>query len=94
MKMSAGREEELSYMQKKRVWTPVLRTSVLEKSSRAPIVGVRWVDVEKGETVRCRLCAKEYATDKRDDLFAGTLPFSGMRYVISDAMGRGRRSKF
>ena len=41
------------------------------------IVGVRWVDVDKGSEIRSRLVAQEFAgTDDRDDLFAGTPPLT------------------
>ncbi len=57
-------------------------------------VGTRWVFVKKGDKVRCRLVAQEFAgNDKREDLYAGTPPLSATRYLLSDSVSRGRRNK-
>ena len=41
------------------------------------IVGTRWLFADKGDKVRCRLVAQEFAGgDKREDLYAGTPPLS------------------
>ena len=42
--------------------------------------------------MRCRLVAQEFAgSDKREGLYAGTLPLSATRYVLSDRVSRGNR---
>ena len=49
--------------------------------------------VKKGDKVRCRLVAQEFAgSDKREDLYAGTPPLSATRYLLSDIVSRGRRN--
>ena len=53
------------------------------------------VFVKKGDKVRCRLVAQEFAgSDKREDLYAGTPPLSATRYLLSDSVSRGRRERF
>ncbi len=48
-----------------------------EQTGKAPI-GVRWVDINKGDEInpeyRSRLVAKEIKIDGRDHLFAATPP--------------------
>jgi len=59
------------------------------------IVGTRWVFVKKGDKVRCRLVAQEFAgSDKREDLYAGTPPLSATRYLLSDSVSRGREARY
>jgi len=56
---------------------------------RGKVVGVRWVDVLKGEIVRSRLVAQEFAgNDDRDDLFAATPPLSASKYILSEVASR------
>lgn len=51
--------------------------------------------VKKGDKVRCRLVAQEFAgSDKREDLYVGTPPLSATRYILSDHASRGRRNKY
>ena len=53
-----------------------------EATGKGPI-GVRWVDINKGDEdrpeYRSRLVAKELKTDKREDLFAATPPLEAAR---------------
>ena len=52
----------------------------LDKSGK--IVGVRWVDVDKGYEIRSRLVAQEFAgKEDRDDIFAGTPPLSATKML-------------
>ena len=60
-----GRKEELDWMQKMHVWDRVPRSEATQ-SGTDNIVGTRWVYVDKGDQVRCRLVAQEFAgNDKR-----------------------------
>ena len=57
---------------------------------RGKIVGVRWVDTQKGPIVRSRLVAQEFASkDDREDIFAATPPLFATELVISDAASQG-----
>ena len=50
--------------------------------------------VKKGEKVRCRLVAQEFAgNDKREDFYAGTSPLAATRYLLSDIVSRGRNNR-
>ena len=72
------------------VYEYVSRAEAL-RSSRGKLVGVRWVDVLKGDLVRSRLVAQEFASkEAREDLFAATPPLSATKYVISEVASRGR----
>ena len=92
-KVQEGCNEELGFMSQMGVWDRVTR----EKARNDPegkIVGTRWVFVKKGDKVRCRLVAQEFAgNDKREDLYAGTPPLAATRYLLSDSVSRGRRNK-
>ena len=71
-KVQAGCDEELGFMNQMRVWDKVSREQA-QDDPEGKIVGTRWVFVKKGDKVRCRLVAQEFAgSDKRDDLSAGT----------------------
>ena len=87
-KVHEGCQEELGFMSQMGVWDNVTR----EKARNDPegkIVGTRWVFVKKGEKIRCRLVAQEFAgSDKREDLYAGTPPLSATRYLLSDSVSR------
>ena len=68
------------------------RNKVLSENPGTKIIKTRWVKVQKGSAVRCRLVVQEVAYDKRDDLFAGTPPLGAMRHLLSSAMSQGSRS--
>ena len=90
--VAEGIEEEMGCMRKQDVWTPVKRAQVLQSNPRAQIIKTGWVKNNKGNAVRCRLVGKEYANEKRDDLFAGTPPLAAMRHLVSSATSMGVRS--
>jgi len=64
------------------------------RRSGGKLVGVRWVDVAKGDGVRSRLVAQEFAgKEEREDLFAGTPPLAAVKLLISEVatkVGAGR----
>ena len=71
------------------VWDKVTR-EYAKSDPEGQIVGTRWVFVKKGDKVRCRLVAQEFAgKDKREDLYAGTPPLSATRYLLSDSVSMG-----
>ena len=58
------------------------------------IVGVRWVDVQKGAGIRSRLVAQEFAANEdRNDLFAATPPLMATKACISDAASKGKSGR-
>ena len=75
-KVKDGREEDLGYMRKMHVRDRVPRSEAA-RDDQGNIVGTGRVYVDKGDKVRCRLVAQEFArSDKRKDLYAGTPPLS------------------
>ena len=64
----------------------------MEKTGRNPI-GVKWVDVNKGDErrpeYRSRLVAKEVKRDKREDSFASTPPLEAFKIFLSLALTEG-----
>ena len=63
-----------------------------DRTGKKPI-GVRWVDINKGDDrkprYRSRLVAKELSLDKRDDLFAATPPLEAKKLLLSVALTAG-----
>ena len=89
--VKAARLKEMVTFAEMGVYEYVPRSvAVSDKSGK--LVGVRWVDIDKGSEVRCRLVAQEFASkEDRDDLFAGTPPLMASRLVLSDVASSGRR---
>ena len=76
------------------VWDKVTREQA-HQDPEGKVVGTRWVFVKKGDKVRCRLVAQEFAgNDEREDLYAGTPPLAATRYLLSDSVPRGRKNKW
>ena len=68
------------------VYDKVPTSQCWQETGKAPI-GVRWVDINKGDTeqpnYRSRLIAKEYKNDVRPELYAATPPSECLRFMIS-----------
>ena len=65
-KVKAGCDEELGFMRDMHVWDKVTREQA-HQDPEGKVVGTRWVFVKKGDKVRCRLVAQEFAgSDKRE----------------------------
>ena len=83
-----ARKEEMSEVRKHGVYVKVPISRCWEETGKAPI-GVRWVDVNKGDQVhpeyRSRLVAKEIKHEKREDLFAATPPLEAKKMLLSMA---------
>ena len=88
-KVEEARAEEMKTFEEMGVYEYARRCDIVGK-----IVGVRWVDVDKGSEIRSRLVAQEFAgKDDRDDLFAGTPPLTATRLIISDVASSKRTQK-
>jgi len=87
-----ARQEELEEIRKHEVYVKVLVQECWDKTGKGPI-GVRWVDVNKGDEetpeLRSRLVAQEINRYKRDDLFAPTPPLEALKMMISTAVTEG-----
>ena len=83
--VKAARKEELEEYRKYGVYKKVPIERAWKEIGRGPI-GVRWVDINKGDEVhpeyRSRLVAQEIKTDKREDLFAATPPLEAKKLLF------------
>ena len=91
-----AREEEMNEFKKYGVYVKVPVEECWKETGKNPI-GVRWVDVNKGDRenpkYRSRLVAKEIKKDKREDLFAATPPIEAKKGLLSTVahwVGEGR----
>jgi len=88
-----ARQLEMRTFKEMDVYSYVLREEA-RGDKNGKVVGVRWVDVQKGLLVRSRLVAQEFAgKDEREDIFAATPPLFATKVVISDAASRGDGGK-
>jgi len=86
---SKARKLEMNTFKEMDVYDYITREEA-KKDKDGKIVGVRWVDIQKGALVRSRLVAQEFAgKDEREDIFAATPPLFATKVVISDAASRG-----
>ena len=80
-----GPERELKKLEERAVRERVPR-AVAMQDPEGKFVETRWVAVQKGEEVRCRCDAQEFAAgDPRTDLFAGIPPLFAARLLVSMA---------
>ena len=88
----AARDEEMVEVRKHHLYSKVPLKECWERTGKDPI-GVRWVDVNKGDNVhpeyRSRLVAKEIKANKREDLFAATPPLEAQKILLSMAVTEG-----
>ena len=89
-----ARAEEMTEFDKHTVYTKVPLKECWDVTGKAPI-GVRWVDVNKGDKVhpeiRSRLVAKEINRHRRDDLFAATPPIECKKDAVQHGSDGGDR---
>ena len=85
--VKAARQIEMDYFEKMQVYDRVPRDH--QKHTHGKIVGVRWVDINKGDiedpNYRSRLVAREFNTQRDDTLYASTPPLEALRLVVSHA---------
>ena len=87
-KVKKGEQLEMEKFKSRQVYDCVPRDDI----GNGKVIKTRWVRVKKGEDVRCRLVAQEFAAgDPRDDLFASTPPLFSARWIVSSAATRRRR---
>ena len=92
-KVRSARREEILYFRGMKVYIKVPKSECFENTGKAPI-GVRWVDINKGDTTdpnyRSRLVAKEFKTDDRQEWYAATPPGECLKVLLSKwQRGRG-----
>ena len=88
-----ARAAEIDFYRKMGVYVKVPTSECFAKTGQKPI-GVRWVDIDKGDrdrpNYRSRLVAKQYRQERNDDLYAATPPIESLRAVISSATTGGQ----
>ena len=90
-KVRQERECEMAHFKQRGVYTYV-RRSEAQSVIGGKFIGTRWVQCNKGDTVRCRLVAQKFANgDPRSDLFAGTPPLFAARLLVSRVASRTDR---
>ena len=73
-KVQAGRLKEYNALVSRNVYRTVDR-ELARSNPQGKFIKTRWVKSQKGDDVRCRFVAQEFASgDPRGDLFAGTPP--------------------
>ena len=81
-----ARQEEMEYFFGMNVCTKVPEGEAWDRTGKRPI-GVRWVDVNKGDdddpNYRSRLVAKDIRKKGEDAIFAPTPPLESLRAVLS-----------
>ena len=84
--MRQARRDEIDYFKKMNVYQKVPVHEAWQETGKGPI-GVRWVDINKGDedrpNYRSRLVAKEFKDDVRPELYAATPPSECLRLMIS-----------
>ena len=79
-KVKKGDEKELEKLKGRGVYEYASRS----EAQSGKLIKTRWVRTEKGQDVRSRFVAQEFAAgDPRDDLFASTPPLFAARQVVS-----------
>ena len=81
-----ARQEEIDYVHKMNLYTKVQIKEAYKETGKGPI-SVRWIDINKGDVecpnYRSRLVAREINNNKREDLFAATLPLEALKVILS-----------
>ena len=87
--MRKAREPELKYLRDLGVYEKFDEKEAVAKYKIAP-VDTKWIDTDKafeGEPmqIRSRMCARDFKSDDRPDLYAGTPPLEALKAIISIA---------
>ena len=81
------RQNELDYIEKKKVWGIVSRDKA--RANGWNVIKSRWLDVNKEDDVsvsyRSRSVGKEFADKRVVGLFAGTPPLEALRFLVHEA---------
>ena len=92
--VKVARREEIQYFKDMNVYRKVPIEECWKETGANPI-GVRWVDVNKGDTAnpnyRSRLVAKEYKKDEKPEWFAATPPSECLKVLLSKMAGKRTR---
>ena len=88
--VQAARADDMKSFKEMEVYVYVKRENA-RRNGDGKLVGVRWVDILKGDSVRSRLVAQEFAgKDERDDIFASTPPLTATKLILSDFSSKSK----
>ena len=82
-KVRGARNEEMGYVKDMGVYKYVYRDRAREEAGGKAPIRVRWVDSDKGERFRSRLCAMEIRRTAESAWFAGTPPLESLRVLAA-----------
>ena len=87
-----ARAEEMQEFKEHTVYVKRPTSECWEKTGSGP-VGVKWIDINKGDEekqkLRSRLVAQEFNTNKADSIFAATPPIEAKKALFSLAVTEG-----
>ncbi len=93
--VKVARKEEIAYFKEMKVYEKVSLDECLKITGKGPI-GVKWVDINKGDTqnpnYRSRLVAMEFKTDVKPEWYAATPPSECLKIILS-LMAGSRQKK-
>ena len=90
-KVRGARQEEIAFVKNLNVYKYVTIEEARAVSGKNPI-GVKWVDTDKGDRYRSRLCAMEFKRKAVASIFSGTPPHESLRIMAALLAGIRRRS--
>ena len=83
-----ARATEIDDFRDKKVWTIRKVNEALRRTGKPPI-NVRWVEVNKGDDINCkirsRLVAREFRLKGEEAIFAPTPPLESLRMLVCQA---------
>ena len=91
-----ARREEVEFMKSIELYDEVDVQECLDMTGKHP-TSTRWIDVDKGTEVRCRLVARDFkghGEGERADLFAATPPLEALRMILRMAMVKRVRKRW
>ena len=91
-RLREARTEEMGFVQTLGVYRYVHRAAAMRESGGSAPVKVRWVDQDKGDRYRARLCAMEFRRRQEDTWFAGTPPHESLR-ILAGLLATPRKSR-
>lgn len=91
-----GREEEMKFVHRHRVYSRVPRSVCYQETGKPPIK-TGWAETDKGTenqpNVRCRWVAKDFKREPRPELYAATPPLEGVKMILSGAATGPRQGR-
>ena len=96
-KVKAARGREMRFVKERKIYEYYQKKMDSDLGSEdPPLVGVRWVDTNKGDAqdpnYRRRLVAQEFRKSHMESIFAGTPPLEAFRLLLAMAVQQDPRN--